>query len=579
MSKGINRFFLKLQAYIFSLFILSTLISILYQIVGLHLDWGSIAPQFWAYVKTIYFPIALAVLISHLLILKVKQLHLYLFYNVWLKRIFKSLKYLASQSSKEYVRKFSNWILNSSFNYYYDSLILDSWSLLPRIDRYPTWLQEKSYKNKPVFIRREDLMTKNFWPNWAFSIVVLFNELKIVRYQNKFRLEVDLRNQSYGIYNNAGKVFMANKFLKEGQINTFIRKTKEIENFLKGTVSGTKLVINAIDTPMRWASGGVLPIAYWREKYWYVLFFRGINPVGWNVANGASETKEEYKNLHSLMLREFFEELILLNREPQIDDSSPLVQKIFRVSDQIFDDLPDKIKDKIRSKKFIEQHDNLRKNHDSLTIFHTEGPTLEPIRTPFELQITYHSENLKEYFTKNIKDVIFSLNPVEFGIESISLYAFKMDKDDYPIFGEIWEVADCLLREPVLLLSCDYLQEVFEKNNGILGEHIMESPYLDCKSLERIPRDKYYIFDKDIEFKKRRRDLITKGEVHTYETKVELELHKRWLEEYENLFEGLQKEKCAIEKNEYLPLSMLCPVTWKTLELVCKYNILKNMPW
>lgn len=658
MNKSINRFFLKLHCYIFSLFILSIAVSILYQIVGLHLDWRSIVPQFWAYAKTIYFPIASTVLISHLLILKVEQLQLYLFYNVWLKRIFKSLKHLALSSSKEYIRKFSKWILDIFFNDYYDSLILDSWAPSPPIDTYQTWLQQKSYKNRPVFIRREHLMAKNFWPNWAFSIAVLFNELRIIRYQNenncnKFRLEVDLRNQSYGIYNNAGKTFMTDKFLKEERIDIYTRKAKEIENLLKGMIPRNKLIINAIDTPLRWASGGVLPIAHWRGKHWYVLFFRGINPVGWNVANGASETKEEYKNLRSLMVREFSEELILLNREPQIDDPSPVVQKTFRFSDQIFDELPDKVKDKIRSKKFIERHANLRKNHDGLTISPAEGPLLEPIRTPFEIQITYHSKNLKESFTKSIEDIIFSVNLFEFGIESTSLYAFKMDDNDYLIFGEIWEVVNCLLREPVLLLSCDYIQEVFEKNGGTLGEYVMEGPYLDCKNLKRIPRDKYYIFDKDIEFRKRRKDQITKEEVwllfsidsafqseldndnniskglgcefknrgislsqnatilidkkgsiwlimdndkqtflikeekgklnvykfRTYEIMLEFSAHRRWLENYENLFKDLRKEKCDIEGNKHRPVSMLCPVAWKTLESVCKYNILTNLPW
>jgi hypothetical protein len=522
----------------------------------------------------------------HLLILKQKpqKVYLYLYYCVRIKHIFKSLKHPASNSLKESVRKVLNRLLNRFFDDYYDSLILDSWASPSPSDT--TWIQEKSYKDKPVFIRRDHLMAKNFWPNWAFSIVFLFNDLRITRRQDdvnngdKFRLEVDLRDQSYGIYNNAGKMFMANKFLNEEKNNRYITKAKEIENFLKGKKLGNELEINAMNTPLRWASGGVLPIAYWKKNYWYVLFFRGITPpVGWNVANGASETKEEYKNLGNLMVREFSEELILLDREPQIDDPSPVTQKVFSFSGQIFDGLPDKNKDRIRSKEFIEKHSNLRKNHDSLFIGYEEGPRLEPIRTPFEIQVTYHSKNSKESHTKKIEDVIFSVNPLEFGIECISLHAFKMDDDDYPIYGEIWEVADCLLREPVLLLSCDYVQEVFEKNGGTLGEHIMEPPCLDCKILDKIPKDKYYIFDKDIEFRKRRKERIIKDEIRTQEAKVELELHEHWLESCESLFKDLQKDKCDIEKNKHGAASVLCPVTWKTLELVCKYNILKNPPW
>lgn len=583
-TKSINRFFLKLQTYMFSLLVLGTVVSILYQITGQSLDWRTIGHQFLEYSTTIYLPIALILLILHLLILRVKQLQLYLYYNVSIKRFFGLLKHLTVGCSKGYVLKFLTCTLDRFFNDYYDSLILDSWTPVSDVEHYWKWVQQRSYKNKPVFIRREDLMAKNFWPNWAFSIVVLFNKLRITRHRNKnnsdkFRLEIDLRNQSYGIYNNAGKIFMTNKFLREGiNIGRYIKQAEKVENFLKGEGPSDEMAVDAVDTPLRWAAGGVLPITHWRGKYWYVLFFRGISPVGWNVANGASETEEEYKNLHRLMVREFSEELVLLNREPQIDDPSSVAQKTFRLSDRIFDELPDKVKDEIISKKFIEKHASLRKNHDNLTIVYTEGPILEVIRTPFEIEITYHNKDLKGSLTTSVKDVIFSVNPLEFGIESTSLYAFEMDDDDYLVFGESWEVADCLLREPVLLLSCEYVQEVFEKNEGTLGKHVMESPCLDCKSLEIISSGKYYIFDKDIVFRKRRRDHITKEKGRTSETKkLELELHQRWLENYENLFKDLQKGKGGMEKNKHRPALVLCPVTWKTLESVCRYDILKNL--
>lgn len=582
MEKSINEFFLKLQFFIFSLFILGTLANYPYEIIGQGTDWKIVVAPFWGYAINFYFPIALIFLILHLLILKVERLQLYLFYTIWLKHVFKTFKDFSLNSSKESIRKFSNWMLKTFFNDYYDSLILHSWAPPSHIDTYPTWVQKMSYENKPAFIRREHLMAKEFWPNWAFSIVVLFNELKITRSQNnnkyRFRLEVDLRYQSYGIYNNAGKLFMRDKFLGGEEKNIiYIEKSKVIENFLKGTTQKSELIINAIDTPLRWASGGVLPIAFWRGEYWYVLFFRGSgSPVGWNVANGASETKEEYKDLPILMVREFSEELILLNREPKINDPSPLVQKSFRYP--FFDYFPEDFKDNLRSKKFIEKHNDLRKIHDNLTISHTDGPKIYQIETPFEIKITNHSKNLQEDFTKNFEDIIFSINPLEFGIESISLYNFNMDDNDYIIYGETWEVANCLLREPVLLLSCEYVQEVFENNGGTLGEHSMKPPYLDCKSIERIPKDKYHIFDKDIEFRKQRIEQIAKKEIHTEEIKRELELHQRWLVTYENIFKNIREEN-VIDKNKHLPASMLCPVTWKTLELICNYNILKNLPY
>ncbi|RLJ03974.1 MAG: hypothetical protein DRP18_05340 [Candidatus Aenigmatarchaeota archaeon] len=661
-----NITYFKLEASIVSVVLFGGICSWFFEIAG---------P--WTYFRTFCLILLLTFLI-HLIILKLKlqKIFLYLYYFVWNKRIFKSLKHLASNnSSKENIRKFSKWLLDKYFDEYFDSLILDSfphnmfsWDDIPgkeddkeklrkflmdyrnfewvknaeirksddditisiskdkdsaeikmvenkekailtdkdgktydlkvkeekgklniyHEEGFTALVQGKSYKNKPVFIRREHLMAKNFLESWAFSVVVLFNELKITRRGkkgDKFRLEVDLRDQFYGIYNNAGKDFMANKFLKNenGEENDIYitrakEKAKEIEDFLEGTDSRIELPINARDTPLRWASGGVLPIAHWKENYWYVLFFRGIKPVGWNMANGASETTEEYKNLSNLMVREFSEELILLDREPQIDDPNPIGQKVFWYSGNIFNGLPKEIKNKIGSKEFIEKHRNLRKSHDNLLINYVKGPTLEQISTPFEIQVTSHSEN-PEKTNELIEDVIFSVNPLEFGIESISLYKFEMADEDYPIFGEIWEVANIPLREPVLFLSCEYVQEVFENNGGSLGEHIMKDPSLDCKLLEKIPKDKYHIFGKDIEFRKRRIEQIEEDQIHhTQKAQIELEVHKRWLGDYEDLFKGLQdeKEKCDIEKNKHRQAAMLCPVTWKTLESVCKYDILKK---
>ncbi len=164
-NKSINRFFLKLQTYMFSLLVLGTLVSILYQITGQSLDWRTIGHQFLGYSRTIYLPIALILLILHLLILRVKQLQLYLYYNVSIKRFFGLLKHLAVGCSKGYVLKFFTCMLDRFFNDYYDSLILDSWTPVSDAEKYWKWVQRRSYGNKPVFIRREDLMVKNFWPN------------------------------------------------------------------------------------------------------------------------------------------------------------------------------------------------------------------------------------------------------------------------------------------------------------------------------------------------------------------------------------------------------------------------------
>jgi hypothetical protein len=38
--------------------------------------------------------------------------------------------------------------------------------------------------------------------------------------------------------------------------------------------------------PFRYASGGVLPILRIGRKEFFCFFYRDIDPVGWNIANG-----------------------------------------------------------------------------------------------------------------------------------------------------------------------------------------------------------------------------------------------------------------------------------------------------
>lgn len=432
----------------------------------------------------------------------VKPLQLYFYYFVWIKHIY------AISEKYKIVRR----IVGKYFNDYFDSLILKSFPerKISYSEEYFNRFPEMSFTNRPVLVRREHLLEKNFWSHWAFAAVLLFNELRIVRYKRndkiKFRLEVDLRNQSYGIYNNAGKYFLEKVFLNEEFKSRCIKLSEKIEDFLKpGTQQEGTFTIEASATPFRWSSGGILPIVLWKNRYWYVLRFRGVKPVGWNVFNGASETKEEYKNLYSLIYREFSEELILLNRKPDIKDSLPIINhKIF----QLPHPLPEEISKSIINNEFAQRHQRLRKEQDGLNINFTNGPEIKWVSTPFEVQVTYHDANLRDTLSYSVSDVIFNINPTEFGIEVLLLAFFNMNDEDYLMDGEIWEIGPCLIREPVMLLSHDYIQKIFNeenKNKNALDTYIInEQPYLNCMDLNSIPSGEYHIFDNDIEFLKRR---------------------------------------------------------------------------
>ena len=83
-----------------------------------------------------------------------------------------------------------------------------------------------------------------------------------------------------------------------------------------------------------------------------------------------------------------------------------------------------------------------------------------------------------------------------------------------------------------------------------------------------------------LEFRKRRRVQIEieRKENCSARAANELELHQRWLDDYEKVFKVLKEEQCDVDREKHHPLSILCPVTWKTLEAVCRHNILTKFP-
>ncbi|MBU7028650.1 MAG: hypothetical protein HXS48_17070 [Theionarchaea archaeon] len=561
--RGINKV-IKLQFLWVTVFFLGVIIDVIYQIIGEN-DLSSVLPSLMQYFTRICIPVSLIILLVHCSLLVITPFHLFVYYHVWIKHIFATLKKCAqSPHSFKYI---GSWVLSTFFNEYFDTLILNSFCE-----------QEVSGKdipeNQPVFIRRTHLTEKDYWPHWTFAIMLLFNKVTIRRshaaYEVRFCLEVDLRNQSYGIYNTEGKKFLNNTFLNNEFRRQCIEEAERIENFLK---SGPphKLVIDAKKMPLRWASGGVLPIVYLEGRYWYVLYFRDAEPIGLNMANGASDAPEEFKDLRSLIYREFSEELVLLSREPHVGDVLPVTHRVV----QFPDPLPQYIYPKIMKKEFAKPHRQLRREHDDMTIELGDGPIIKPVRTPFEVEITYYDANLRDTSSMTIENVIFNINPTEFGIEVLSVSYFNMKEEEYLMDGEISGRGPALIRRPVMLVSCDYLQEVYNEM-GSLGTDMEERPHMNCKDLGEIPFGEYKIYDRDIEFRKRRLTLLQR----TAETKnsAEAKRYQGWLNKYEPLFTAIRELSCDITSKDHSPLTVLLPATWKTIETICYYNLLDNLP-
>jgi hypothetical protein len=73
---------------------------------------------------------------------------------------------------------------------------------------------------------------------------------------------------------------------------------------------------NEPEFPLRYGSGGVLPIVRMDKREFFCLFYRDIYPIGWNIANGGTDSRAELLYPLTTVEREFCEELLVLKPPP-----------------------------------------------------------------------------------------------------------------------------------------------------------------------------------------------------------------------------------------------------------------------
>ena len=115
----------------------------------------------------------------------------------------------------------------------------------------------------------------------------------------------------------------------------------------------------------------------------------------------------------------------------------------------------------------------------------------------------------------------------------------------------------------------DYLKNVFEKQ-GSLGSNV---PGTDSKRLPPIAQEHFVVFDHDNDLRRLRlRDL--EASIHSAHAKdrenlvYERDRLKRWIGDYDEAFSHLHQGEYVHES-----IRTLCPVTWKTLEIIFKHHI------
>lgn len=481
------------------------------------------------------------------------NIDLHLYYGIWLRRIKKRFHRLSEREED----------IVESFEFF-----------MPEDSRWK--------HKRPCFIEREDLSRKSFWRNWSFSIVTLFENNKVRQQvfqdgtRRRWALYVDLTNESYGIYSNDGKRFLRQRFLERNE-----EAPVEVErrsHLINDSMQPTRprnwgWNDSGCQIPIRWASGGFMPIVRYKEEYWVLVSFRDINPVGLNLANGASETKEEYKDPRALVGREFCEEVVVLSGTPA--KAAELTQRDFEAQHQLA---------KFLSPKFAQQHAELRRANDGFTITRVRTPTrrVRFLETPFQVHITFHGPNM-EHTHEILEDVVYTINPAEFGVEVMELAVFSMEEEEYVIEGEYDPSRKVLIRQLPILLKLSHLSEVFVKN-GSLGMLQSAGASIDGKLMNEIPSEHCVIFDADVTLRESRRRNICQDLAGTNldgnrRSNLEWELERidKWLERWGEAATRAKRDGLRGNQEPSKELRTLCPVTWKTLELAFAHRLFHKL--
>jgi hypothetical protein len=89
------------------------------------------------------------------------------------------------------------------------------------------------------------------------------------------------------------------------------RYQAEIDAFLDAG-SPSPYVFDDRAFPFRYVSGGTLPVMCMGGTEYYALFYRDVFPIGWNLSNGASDSREELLQPAETIERELREELMVV---------------------------------------------------------------------------------------------------------------------------------------------------------------------------------------------------------------------------------------------------------------------------
>lgn len=142
---------------------------------------------------------------------------------------------------------------------------------------------------------------------------VLLTQFSMVRRSTGVELKLRFDGQTPAIWLRQAKAYLNHEIKKSPEKR---QKVVDYENRLRRFLlfgEGEADSFDDPDFPFRYGSGGTLPVIKMGSKQYYCFFYREVHPVGWNIANGGCDTRQELLNPWETVERELREELIVVD--------------------------------------------------------------------------------------------------------------------------------------------------------------------------------------------------------------------------------------------------------------------------
>jgi hypothetical protein len=311
------------------------------------------------------------------------------------------------------------------------------------------------------------------FPNEVFAEEVLKQPIQLVSTGGKIQIQINRNDVDYILISNKGKKYFCDKYIKDEQAakNLDIK----IHDFQINPLNGTKMIIPTDQYPIRWVSGGTLSIVKYNNNEWIPLFFRDIDPIGWNVSLGGSERDftedNENRACHSLnqdlnnplnvIIREFLEETLVINKSPEKNEPINIMRFYWDGTVNIE-------KQREKADRFSRRHVKLRQDNDFLNILNDTKTSDELIFSNFGIPTDFVTTKtiLKiidgEANKTPERNILAAINILDLGIEIVKIVKYEIKDNYYFLDGEILKNNDDseeLVRMPFVLISLDYLKE------------------------------------------------------------------------------------------------------------------------